>query len=215
MGSKKEKRLSTLVVDEKRKYKTKLNGINRVSIVACILTVTSTGPSSNAKKPVLWWEAKLSLSRAQLIIKAAAGQSNFHARLYPSFVRRNASQCLAKVSRKIEFFSSIFLLPFLSLLFFSLSFFFFLALIRSTLAPSSLQTTSKSSYFYRSNVRLSNRFQPRYPRFDSRRNVNKSSADLFVAGKEKKEGRRRRRREGEGGGGKILGIGEDEKDDCC
>lgn len=38
MGSKKEKRLSTLVVDEKRKYKTKLNGINRVSIVACILS---------------------------------------------------------------------------------------------------------------------------------------------------------------------------------
>lgn len=36
-----------------------------------------------------WWEAKLSLSRAQLIIKAAAGQSNFHARWYPSIVRRN------------------------------------------------------------------------------------------------------------------------------
>ena len=74
----------------------------------------------------LWWEAKLSLSRAQLIIKAAAGQSNFHARPYLSFVRRNASQCLAKVSRKIEFFvldfSSTFSFP--SMFFF---FFFFLA----------------------------------------------------------------------------------------
>lgn len=74
----------------------------------------------------LWWEAKLSLSRAQLIIKAAAGQSNFHARPYLSFVRRNASQCLAKVSRKIEFFvldfSSSFSFP--SIFF---SFFFFLA----------------------------------------------------------------------------------------
>lgn len=73
----------------------------------------------------LWWEAKLSLSRAQLIIKAAAGQSNFHARPYLSFVRRNASQCLAKVSRKIEFFvldfSSSFSFP--SIFFF----FFFLA----------------------------------------------------------------------------------------
>lgn len=156
----------------------------------------------------LWWEAKLSLSRAQLIIKAAAGQSNFHARPYLSFVRRNASQCLAKVSRKIEFF----VLDFSSSFSFPSIFFFFLLSRASSPAPSSLRRTSKSSYFfYRSKPYVYRIvFNRGILRFDSRRNVNKSSSDLFVAGK--KKGRRRRRR---GGGGKILGIGrEDEKDDC-
>lgn len=107
------------------------------------------------RSPVLWWEAKLSLSRAQLIIKAAAGQSNFHARPYPSFVRRNASQCLAKFRGKSNFSPSIFLHPFLFLF---LSFFSFLVFLLSRAhpldpAPSSLQRTSKSLYFYRLNVR--------------------------------------------------------------
>lgn len=79
----------------------------------------------------LWWEAKLSLSRAQLIIKAAAGQSNFHARPYLSFVRRNASQCLAKVSRKIEFF----VLDFSSSFSFPSIFFFFLLSRASSARP--------------------------------------------------------------------------------
>lgn len=112
----------------------------------------------------LWWEAKLSLSRAQLIIKAAAGQSNFHARPYLSFVRRNASQCLAKVSRKIEFFvldfSSSFSFP--SIFF---SFFFFLAPHPLDPRPEFSSKNFQKFVFFLpfKTVRLSNRFQPRYP----------------------------------------------------
>lgn len=109
----------------------------------------------------LWWEAKLSLSRAQLIIKAAAGQSNFHARPYLSFVRRNASQCLAKVSRKIEFF----VLDFSSSFSFPSIFFFFSSFSRLIPRPEFSSKNFQKFVFFLpfKTVRLSNRFQPRYP----------------------------------------------------
>lgn len=130
---------------ERKRNKTRDRmGINRVSIDRCIRLSTSTGTIAK-KSQVLWWEAKLSLSRAQLIIKAAAGQSNFHARPYPSFVRPDASQCLAKFRenrhRPIFHFSLSLFLPF-------------------------------PSPFFLQNLAFE-RFLRRYSRFDS--DVNKSS----------------------------------------